>query len=37
VDASVNVFVTFVLVGDEWSASKPRRLTPGEKLTASIG
>jgi hypothetical protein len=32
VEVLVNGFVTLVLVGDEWSASKPRRLILGEKL-----
>jgi hypothetical protein len=31
VDVSINVFLTFALVGGEWSASRPCRFTPGER------
>jgi hypothetical protein len=30
VDVQVHIFLTSVLVGGEWSASRPGRFTPGE-------
>jgi hypothetical protein len=32
VDVLTHVFLTSALVGDEWSASRPDRLTPGERV-----
>jgi hypothetical protein len=39
VDVYTHVFLTFVLVGGEWSASRPGRFTPGERAPVphSIG
>jgi hypothetical protein len=31
VDVSLNLFETSALVGGEWSASSPRRFTPGKR------
>jgi hypothetical protein len=31
VDIYTHVFLTSALVGGEWSASRPNRLTPGER------
>jgi hypothetical protein len=31
VDVETHVFLTSALVGDEWSASRPGRFTPGER------
>jgi hypothetical protein len=30
-DVQINIFLTSALVGGEWSASRPYRLTPGER------
>jgi hypothetical protein len=30
VDVQIHIFLTSALVGSEWSASRPCRLTPGE-------
>jgi hypothetical protein len=32
VDVQVNILLTSALVGDEWSASRPAVLLPGEEL-----
>jgi hypothetical protein len=31
VDVYIHIFLTWALVGGEWSASRPDRLTPGER------
>jgi hypothetical protein len=35
VDVYTHVFLTLALVGGEWSASHPRRFTPGERAPAT--
>jgi hypothetical protein len=38
VDAEIHEFLTSALVGDEWSASRPGRFTPGTHLIkGSVG
>jgi hypothetical protein len=36
-DAKIHVFLTSALLGDEWSASRPGRFTPGEEPLVPIG
>jgi hypothetical protein len=35
VDVQIQVFLTSTLVGDEWSASRPDRFTPRERVTCT--
>jgi hypothetical protein len=35
VDPQAHVFLTSALVGDEWSASRTGRFTPGERVTGT--
>jgi hypothetical protein len=36
VDVQIHIFLTSALVGDEWSASRPCRFTPGERVPVPI-
>jgi hypothetical protein len=37
VDVQIHVFLTSAVVGGEWSASSPGRLTPGKESSVPIG
>jgi hypothetical protein len=34
-DLQIHIFVTSALVGSEWSASRPSRITPGERISVT--
>jgi hypothetical protein len=36
VDVKIHIFLTLVLVGGEWSASRPCRFTPGKESPVPI-
>jgi hypothetical protein len=36
-DVYIHIFLTLAVAGCEWSASRPGRFTPGEKLPVRIG
>jgi hypothetical protein len=37
VDVLIHIFLTSVIAGGEWSASRPGRSTPGNEPLVSIG
>jgi hypothetical protein len=37
VDVEIHIFLTSALAGGEWSASRPGRFTPGERVPVHIG
>jgi hypothetical protein len=36
VDVQIHIFLALALVGDEWSASRPSRFTPGKEPLVPI-